>query len=104
MNETGRYRFKITCKSKMFGTRTCEMRLETGELLTYMPVPYGVRFDFSSIMECGDIGADCLKWACDNYPTYDCNHCQFIKGFIEKTGNQKIPKKQKGGYSGVPKR
>lgn len=25
------------------------MRLETGELLTYMPVPYGVRFDFSSI-------------------------------------------------------
>lgn len=49
MNETGRYRFKITCKSKMFGTSTCEMRLETGELLTYMPVPYGVRFDFSSI-------------------------------------------------------
>lgn len=49
MNETGRYQFKITCKSKMFGTRTCEMRLETGELLTYMPVPYGVRFCFSSI-------------------------------------------------------
>lgn len=49
MNEAGRYQFKITCKSKMFGARTCEIRLETGELLTYMPVPYGVRFCFGSI-------------------------------------------------------
>lgn len=49
MNEPDRYQFKITCKSKMYGTRTCEMRLETGELLTYMPVPDEVKFCFNSI-------------------------------------------------------
>lgn len=43
------YLFQITCKSKIFGIKTCEMRLETGELLTYMPIPEGVRFCFGSI-------------------------------------------------------
>ena len=44
-----KYKFQLTCKSKIFGIKTCEMRLETGELLTYMPVPDGVRFCFGTI-------------------------------------------------------
>lgn len=83
------------------------MRVKMGKCLFEVGYPIHrmcYTTEYAVAMECGDIGADCLKWACDNYPTYDCNHCQFIKGFIEKTGNQKIPKKQKGGYSGVPKR
>lgn len=41
--------FMITCKFKMYGMRGCEIDLETGERLTYMPVPEGVRFSFTSI-------------------------------------------------------
>ena len=44
-----KYKFQLTCKSKIFGIKTCEMRLETGELLTYMPIPDGVRFCFGTI-------------------------------------------------------
>ena len=28
-----KYKFQLTCKSKIFGIKTCEMRLETGECL-----------------------------------------------------------------------
>lgn len=47
--QTCKHKFQLTCKSKMFGIKFCEMRLETGELLTYMPVPDGVRFCFGTI-------------------------------------------------------
>ena len=47
--ENQKYKFQLTCKSKIFGIKTCEMRLETGELLTYMPIPDGVRFCFGTI-------------------------------------------------------
>lgn len=29
--EDQQYKFQLTCKSKMFGIKSCEMRLETGE-------------------------------------------------------------------------
>lgn len=32
----------------------------------------------------GDIGADCPKWKCDNCQPYDCEHCNFIKDYIEE--------------------
>ncbi|MDF2609063.1 MAG: hypothetical protein K0R92_537 [Lachnospiraceae bacterium] len=41
--------FKITCKFKMYGMRGCEIRLESGENLSYMPIPEDVRFSFASI-------------------------------------------------------
>lgn len=47
--EDQKYKFQVTCKSKILGIKTCEMRLETGGLLTYMPIPDGVRFCFSTI-------------------------------------------------------
>lgn len=47
--QTCKHKFQLTCKSKMFGIKSCEMLLETGELLTYMPVPDGVRFCFGTI-------------------------------------------------------
>ena len=31
----------------------------------------------------GDAGADCPKYQCD-MPDTDCEHCEFIKDFIEK--------------------
>ena len=48
-NQNRKYKFKLICKSEMFGIKSCEMRLETGEMLTYMPVPDGVRFCFGTI-------------------------------------------------------
>lgn len=47
--QTCKHKFQLTCKSKIFGIKSCEMRLETGELLTYMPVPDGMRFCFGTI-------------------------------------------------------
>ena len=47
--QTCKHKFQLTCKSKIFGIKSCEMRLETGELLTYMPIPDGVRFCFGTI-------------------------------------------------------
>lgn len=41
--------FSVTCKFKMYGMRGCEMKLESGENLTYMPVPDDVRLSFASI-------------------------------------------------------
>jgi hypothetical protein len=43
------YPFIITCKFKMYGMRGCEMDLESGEKLSYMPVPEHVRLSFTSI-------------------------------------------------------
>lgn len=47
--QTCKHKFQLTCKSKIFGIKSCEMRLETGKLLTYMPIPDGVRFCFGTI-------------------------------------------------------
>ena len=44
-----KYPFMVTCKFKMYGTRGCEIRLESGENLSYMPVPSDVRLSFASI-------------------------------------------------------
>lgn len=44
-----KYPFMITCKFKMYGMRGCEIRLENGRNLTYMPVPDDVRLSFASI-------------------------------------------------------
>lgn len=44
-----KYPFVITCKFKMYGMRGCEIRLENGRNLTYMPVPDDVRLSFASI-------------------------------------------------------
>lgn len=41
--------FWITCKFKMHGMRGCEIKLKSGENLTYMPVPSNVRLSFASI-------------------------------------------------------
>ena len=32
----------------------------------------------------GDKGADCPKYRCDNEILDDCEHCEFINGFIEE--------------------
>lgn len=39
---------------------------------------------------CGDIGADCPKYQCDNDITLDCNHCAFIKDYQEKFRDKKF--------------
>lgn len=44
-----KYPFFISCKAKIMGIKSCEIRLENGRLLTYMPVPHKVRFTFPSI-------------------------------------------------------
>lgn len=44
-----KYPFAVTCKFKMYGMRGCEIRLENGRNLTYMPVPADVRLSFASI-------------------------------------------------------
>ena len=31
----------------------------------------------------GDKGADCPKYRCDNVNLMDCEHCEFIDGWIE---------------------
>ncbi len=41
--------FFVTCKYEMYGNRGCEIKLESGWNLGQMPIPYGVRFSFSSI-------------------------------------------------------
>lgn len=41
--------FFITCKYKKYGNKGCEIKLESGWNLTYMPVPGNVRLSFSSI-------------------------------------------------------
>lgn len=41
--------FMITCKFKMYGIRGCEMFLESGERLSYMPVPEQIKLSFASI-------------------------------------------------------
>jgi hypothetical protein len=41
--------FAIACKFEMYGTRGCEIDLESGEKLSYMPVPDDVRLSFASI-------------------------------------------------------
>lgn len=44
-----KYPFFISCKAKIMGVKSCEIRLENGRLLTYMPIPSEVRFTFPSI-------------------------------------------------------
>lgn len=44
-----KYPFAITCKFEMYGMRGCEIELEGGIKLTYMPVPNDVRLSFASI-------------------------------------------------------
>ena len=44
-----KFPFMITCKFEMHGIRGCEIRLESGEYLFYMPVPSDVKFSFASI-------------------------------------------------------
>lgn len=44
-----KYPFFISCKSKINGFKSCEMDLEDGTKLTYMPIPDGVRYCFGSI-------------------------------------------------------
>lgn len=44
-----KYPFIITCKFKMYGMRGCEIELENGRNLTYMPIPDDVRLSFASI-------------------------------------------------------
>nr|DAT88447.1 MAG TPA: hypothetical protein [Caudoviricetes sp.] len=44
-----KYHFVITCKFKMYGMRGCEMELEDGTRLSYMPVPSDVRLSFAGI-------------------------------------------------------
>jgi hypothetical protein len=41
--------FFIACKSKINGFKSCEIDLEDGTTLTYMPIPNDVRFCFGSI-------------------------------------------------------
>lgn len=41
--------FRITCKFKIYGIKGCEIELESGEKLTYMPVPANIRLSFASI-------------------------------------------------------
>lgn len=47
--EDCKYPFKVTCKFKMYGMRGCEIDLKSGRSLTYMPIPEGVRYSFTSI-------------------------------------------------------
>ena len=44
-----KYPFYIGCKIKIYGTKLCEINIENGGILTYMPVPHEVRFTFPSI-------------------------------------------------------
>ena len=44
-----KYPFLISCKAKMYGYRVCEIDLEDGTKLTYMPIPDEVRYCFASI-------------------------------------------------------
>lgn len=41
--------FFISCKSKIMGMETCEIDLESGKALVYMPISSEVRFSFPSI-------------------------------------------------------
>lgn len=41
--------FFVSCKSKIMGMKTCEIDLESGKTLAYMPIPSEVRFTFPSI-------------------------------------------------------
>lgn len=43
--------FAVSCKIKINGTKLCEIDLEDGYTLTYMPVPDDIRFCFSSIIK-----------------------------------------------------
>ena len=44
-----KYPFFISCKVKIMGVKSCEIKIENGGILTYMPVPHEVRFTFPSI-------------------------------------------------------
>ena len=44
-----KYPFYISCKFKSYGTKGCEISLENGNLLSYMPIPDDVRYCFSNI-------------------------------------------------------
>lgn len=44
-----KYPFYIGCKIKINGTKLCEINIENGGILEYMPVPHEVRFTFPSI-------------------------------------------------------
>lgn len=44
-----KYPFLISYKAKMYGCRVCEIDLEDGTKLTYMPIPDCVRYCFGSI-------------------------------------------------------
>ena len=43
------YPFFISCKAKINGYKVCEIDLEDGTKLTYMPIPDEVRYCFASI-------------------------------------------------------
>lgn len=64
-----KYPFFISCKAKVMGVKSCEIRLENGILLTYMPIPVGVRFTFPSITRFykSEEGQQLIKNELDNY-------------------------------------
>lgn len=72
--------FMITCKFKMYGMRGCEIDLESGEKLSYMPVPEDVRLSFASITRfyMTDAGQKIISDKLDE-----------IKKSIEKWNNEK---------------
>jgi hypothetical protein len=52
--------------------------------------------DDTECTSCGDIGADCPKWRCDNDKTLDCENCEFLKGYVAEMREYYKAEKEKG--------